>query len=76
MGELEPERNAKVHELGIIIEAVASTQALANTICAFARATLLHYGYPGRISTAGNLAFPYSPSDIKAGEVYRFSIYL
>jgi len=36
---------------------------------------LLHYGYDGRISTAGNLAFPFSPSDIKAGEVFEFSIY-
>lgn len=31
--------------------------------------------YPGRVSTAGNLAFPYSPSDQKAGAVYAFSLY-
>jgi hypothetical protein len=36
---------------------------------------MLHYGYEGRRSTAGNLAFPYSPSDFHAGEVYVFSIY-
>ena len=41
----------------------------------FVRSTLLHYGYEGRIATAGNLAFPYSPSDFKAGEVYTFSFY-
>ena len=35
----------------------------------------MHYGYPGRISTAGNLAFPFSPSDMHGGEVYEFSIY-
>ena len=74
MGPLEP-RPEPAHELGIVIEAVAGTQELANTICAFARSTMLHHGYPGRISTAGNLAFPYSPSDFKAGEVYRFSLY-
>ena len=62
-------------ELAIIIDAVAPTQDLANTICSFARSTLLHYGYPGRISTAGNLAFPFSPSDIKMGDVYEFCIY-
>jgi len=61
--------------LGIVIETVAKTQEIANTICSFARSTMLHYGYEGRISTAGNLAFPYSPSDFKAGEVYIFSIY-
>lgn len=62
-------------ELLIIIEAVGSTQAEANTICGFARSTMLHFGYEGRISTAGNLAFPFSPSDCKMGEVYEFSLY-
>lgn len=75
MGSLEPQREITSHELGIVIEAVAKTQELANTICSFARSTMLHYGYPGRLSTAGNLAFPYSPSDFKAGEVYRFSVH-
>jgi hypothetical protein len=36
---------------------------------------MLHYGYPGRIATAGNLAFPFSPSDFHAGPVYEFSVY-
>ena len=75
MGELEPEKNAVPHELGIIIEAVAETQEQANTICSFARSTMLHYGFPGRLATAGNLAFPYSPSDFKAGEVYQFAVH-
>lgn len=75
MGNLEPQKNCDNHELGIIIEAVADTQDLANTICSFARSTMLHYGYPGRVATAGNLAFPYSPSDFKAGAVYNFNIY-
>lgn len=75
MGALEPHLKVLGQELGIIIEAVAETQELANTICSFARSTMLHYGYYGRIATAGNLAFPYSPSDFKAGAVYAFSIY-
>ncbi len=75
MGKLEPQKDSNPHELGIVIEVVAKTQELANTICSFTRSSLLHYGYPGRIATAGNLAFRYSPSDIPAGEVYEFSIY-
>ncbi len=75
MGALEPHPEELPHELGIIIEALADTQETANTIVSFARSTLLHYGYPGRMSTAGNLAFPYSPSDFKAGEVFGFSLY-
>jgi len=76
MGKLEPLRGRPLsHEYGIIIEAVADTQDLANTICATARSTMLHYGYEGRRATAGNLAFPYSPSDFHAGQVYAFSVY-
>ncbi|MGL5261599.1 MAG: acyclic terpene utilization AtuA family protein [Bacteroides sp.] len=62
-------------ELLIIIEAVAPTQEQADTICGFARSTMLHYGYEGRISTAGNLAFPFSPSDCHVGEVFEFNVY-
>jgi len=75
MGALEPEHDAVPNELGIIIEAVAQTQEEADTVCAFARSTMLHCSYQGRIATAGNLAFPYSPSDFRGGEVYRFSVY-
>lgn len=63
------------NELMIIIEAVADTQEQADTICGFARSTMLHFGYEGRISTAGNLAFPFSPSDARMGEVFAFNVY-
>lgn len=67
--------NSESDELLIIIEALAATQEEANTICGFARSTMLHYGYEGRIATAGNLAFPFSPSDCKMGEVFEFNVY-
>ncbi|MFF4822349.1 acyclic terpene utilization AtuA family protein [Streptomyces sp. NPDC001312] len=75
MGPLEPSPQVLGHEAGIVIEAVAADQDLADTLCAFARSTMLHFGYPGRVSTAGNLAFPYSPSDFHAGAVYEWSVY-
>ena len=75
MGNLEPVKDAHPHELGIVIEVVADTQEQADTICASARSTMLHYGYEGRRATAGNLAFPFSPSDFHAGRVYVFSMY-
>ena len=74
MGATEPDRTPG-HEICVMFEALAETQELANTICASMRSTLLHYGYPGRIATAGNLAFPFSPSDIKVGATYVFSVY-
>lgn len=75
MGHLEPAKEARAHELGIVIEVVAQTQEQADTVCSLTRSTLLHHGYPGRVATAGNLAFPFSPSDVRAGTVYEFSIY-
>ena len=75
MGPTEPVKSTLSHELGIVIEAVSPTQEEADSLVSVTRSTLLHYGYPGRISTAGNLAFPFSPSDIRMGDVYGFSIY-
>lgn len=63
------------HELGILFEVTAVTQEMASSICASLRSTFLHFGYEGRKSTAGNLAFPFAPSDIDFGPVYEFSIY-
>ena len=59
----------------IVIEAVAPTQELADTVVALARATSLHQSFAGRKTTAGNLAFPFSPSDLQGGPVYEFAIY-
>ena len=36
---------------------------------------LLHHGYPGRLSTAGNLAFPFTPPEVSLGPAYRFNVY-
>ena len=74
MGEHEPVPQAG-HELGMVLDVVAADQQLANSVCSLVRSTLLHYGYEGRIATAGNLAFPFSPSDVPCGPVYEFSVY-
>ncbi len=74
MGDLETNTSIS-HELGILFEVVANTQELASAICASLRSTFMHYGYEGRKSTAGNLAFPFAPSDVEFGAVYEFSVY-
>ncbi len=61
--------------MGIIMDIVGKTQEIADTVCALARSRMLHCDYDGRKSTAGNLAFPFSPSDIHVGEVYEFSVF-
>ena len=61
--------------LGIIVDVVGKTQQIADTVCALVRSRMLHCDYPGRKSSAGNLAFPFSPSDIHVGPVYEFSVF-
>lgn len=63
------------HEVGLVFEVLAQTQETADAVCATLRSTLLHFGYGGRKSTAGNLAFPFAPSDVSFGRVYEFSVY-
>ena len=62
-------------EVGLVIESIAPTQALADTVLSLARSTALHQSFPGRKATAGNLAFPFSPSDLQGGPVYAFTVY-
>lgn len=63
------------NELGILIDVVAETQAMADTICGVARSTMLHHSFEGRLAVSGNLAIPYSPADISLGPNYEFSIH-
>ncbi len=74
MGGLEPDKTA-AREVGLLIEVVAASEELSAALCLFVHSHILHYGYPGRVSTAGNLAFPFSPQDLPAGPVHRFNIY-
>ena len=61
--------------MGIIMDIVGQTQQIADTVCALVRSRMLHCDYVGRKSSAGNLAFPFSPSDIHVGAVYEFSVF-
>jgi hypothetical protein len=75
LGVLEPERDRVPHEVGAMVEAIGKTQEIADYVLSLARSSLLHCPFPGRKTTAGNLAFPASPSDTSAGPVYEFSVY-
>lgn len=49
-------------ELGIIIETRAKTEEAAVLLASVLTHYLIHYGYPGRKATAGNIAYPLSPN--------------
>jgi len=49
-------------ELGIIIETTATKEEDAAALASLLTHYLIHYGYPGRKATAGNIAYPLSPN--------------
>lgn len=62
-------------EVGILIDVLADDPEVASGVCSMARSALLHQGYPGRRTTAGNLAIPFSPVELSAGPSYRYNIW-
>jgi hypothetical protein len=75
MAQREPISDARPHELAIIVEALAETQDDANAILSVARLHTLHSEFPGRLCKEGNMAIPFSPSDVAAGPAYRFNVF-
>lgn len=74
MGSWEPRRGVVPVEMVLIAEVVAVTQDTANAALSLARVTLLHSDFPGRMCREGNMAFPFSPSDIERGAIYEFML--
>ena len=75
LGHLEPRTAISPHEVGLLLEVIGPTQETANAYLALLRSSLLHCPFESRKTTAGNLAFPFSPSDLEGGPVYEFSVY-
>lgn len=75
LGHLEPEASRSPTEVGVLLEAIGPTQETASAFLALLRSSMLHCPFEGRKTTAGNLAFPFSPSDFQGGPVYEFSVY-
>ncbi len=71
----EPAPTPPPREVGLVIDVIAPTQELADRALKLARSTALHQHFDGRKTTAGNLAFPFSPSDFSGGPVYEFAVY-
>jgi hypothetical protein len=49
-------------ELGIMVETRANNQEAAVLLASLLTHYLIHFGYPGRRATAGNIAYPLSPN--------------
>jgi len=75
MASREPITDAQPHEIGILAEVLADDEETSKTVMAKARLALLHSDFPGRKCISGNLAIPFSPSDLPVGETYEFNLW-
>ena len=72
LGPLEPISHVEGHEIGLIIDVVASSQSMAADILPLVWHTGLHHAIPEHEGLISNFAFPFSPPGIDVGPVYRF----
>ena len=75
MASREPITDAAPHEIGLLAETLADDEDISKAVMAKARYALLHTDFPGRKCISGNLAIPFSPSDIPVGQTYEFNIW-
>jgi hypothetical protein len=62
-------------EAFVLGECIAPTPERAEEVIRTTKQYLLHHGYEGRLSTAGNLAFPFTPPEVMLGPTYRFNVF-
>jgi hypothetical protein len=74
LGQLEPVSQFEGHEVGLIIDVVASSQSMAADILPLVWHTGLHHPIPEQEGLISNFAFPFSPPGIDVGPVYQFCV--
>lgn len=74
MGALEPVKEIRSHELCLLLEVTAPTQALASGVAGIIRHQALHLPIPQWSGLITALACPYNPAHLERGAVYRFNL--
>lgn len=62
-------------EAFVLVEVIAADAGVALAAAKTFKQYLLHHGFPGRKSTGGNIAFPFTPPELAAGGAWRFAVY-
>jgi hypothetical protein len=75
MGPLEPLRERMGHEIGLLVDLVGKSQAVANALASRLGPTGSRMDIHGRLGGGGNFAYPFSPSVIDMGAVYEWSLW-
>jgi hypothetical protein len=74
MGKLEPRAAEMGHEVGLVITVTAPEAATAKALAKSFAHFALHFPIPEWRGLISGLAFPFTPSDIDKGPVYRFTL--
>ena len=69
-----PAGEASPGEVFVMGECIAPTAQRAAEVVRTLKQYLRHHGYAGRMSTAGNLAFLFTPPEVSLGSAYRFNV--
>lgn len=75
MGSIEPLAASVGHEVGLICDVVGRTKEISEGIASRLGPTGSRLDISGRLGGGGNFAYPFSPSLIKMGPVYRWSVW-
>lgn len=75
MGVREPVKHTAAHEIGVLVDVLADDEDTSKAVMAKCRYALLHTDFPGRKCISGNLAIPFSPSDMPVGMTYGFNVW-
>jgi Acyclic terpene utilisation family protein AtuA len=75
LGELEPTKQIHGHELCLIIEVIAPDQSTATAILHATAHIALHHPIPSWSGLITALAYPYAPSTVQKGRIYRFNMH-
>ena len=75
MGVREPVKQTAAHEIGVLVDVLADDADTSKAVMAKCRYALLHTDFPGRKCISGNLAIPFSPSDMPVGMTYGFNVW-
>jgi len=62
-------------EVGLVADIIADTAELAHDVGYDLMTRIAFWRYPGRYTTAGNVAVTFSPGLLDGGEVFEFNIY-
>jgi len=73
MGKLESDMSIG-HELGLLFQVTADTQALATGLAKSVGHISVHYPVPEWTGLITSIAFPYSPAELERGASYRFNL--